>query len=77
MCMAMGGSPQQMPQAIAPPPPENNTLAFDKQFGAQMTAKKPGENLITRDNPLLAKSQRAALDAKNAAPAANVGLQYS
>lgn len=79
MCMAMGATPQQMPTPVTPPPPVENTLAFDTKFNAQMADRK-NDPTINRDNPLLAKSQRARLDARtghgstDATP--TTGLQY-
>lgn len=76
MCMAMGGIPQQAPAVVTPPPPVENTIAFDKKFNAQLAAKTPGADDIKRSNPLLAKSQRAALDAKTSADS-QTGLQVA
>ena len=76
MCMAMGGTPQQVAAPVTPAPPPENTIAFDNKFTAQM---KSGEGDITVDNPLLAKRQRASLKARNesyaAAEAPQAGLQ--
>jgi hypothetical protein len=75
--MAMGGTPQQMPAAVTPAPPAVNTLAFDTKFNAQMADRK-NDPTITRDNPLLAKSQRARLDARNGpAEQPTTGIQYA
>jgi hypothetical protein len=76
--MAMGGTPQTMPAAVTPAPPVENTLAFDTKFNAQM-ADKTKDMTIKRDNPLLAKSQRARLDARNgpAEDQPTTGIQYA
>jgi len=76
MCMAMGGTQQQAPAVVTPPPPVENTIAFDNKLTAQM---KSGVGDITVDNPLLAKRQRAGLKARNesyaAVEAPQAGLQ--
>jgi hypothetical protein len=74
MCMAMGATPQMMPTPVTPAPPAENTIAFDTKFNAEMKDKK-NDMTITRDNPLLAKSQRARLDARTGYEAPKTGLQ--
>lgn len=76
MCMSMGATPQQQPAAVTPPPPVENTIAFDKKFNTQLAATSSGMGDIRRDNPLLAKSQRAALDSKIEADS-QTGIQYT
>lgn len=72
MCMPMGGAGAAFGKynPLTPPPA---APTFDSQFSSQLSAKKPVEAPITRDNPLLSRSQRAKLDTSNAAPA--TGLQ--
>jgi len=74
MCMAMGGTPQQVAAPVTPAPPVENTIAFDTKFNAEMKDKK-NDMTIQRDNPLLAKSQRARLDARTGYEPSQTGLQ--